>query len=614
MEISQIPLDSDKAQEQKHCTGQDEVEAIKKEDCTETSQNPPVSDEAPEQKHYTRQDAVEPTKKEDSTKNSRSLPDSVKRVIVQGKSEVEATEKELTSVSEDLVLAKQEIAKLQVEIRSFGEKKIDNFDSIQAAEKTAFLVLQKVLDLLKDRLEEKLVAANATSMEISSEEPLAVSGKDSEHKSKDSAATNPKEDLEGLIRDLAALQSSISERKQTSVTLDEWTDTRGGTGHQDVSSVKIDLKLSEAVADLQKAMVAEAIAVQNAGSKVDELEEVKFTLKKAADENATLSATVESLRIRWNISKAELDSIIDREKTAVAVVAAIKDEIKKVKADAAAALAAESMSKKVISALTTGLQEMSIEADKAKASHKEAFEEARSAKIVARHAKAASVTREYQLKAAYKEAEAAKASEAFALEEIKHLSQPRIQHASQNESDVEIIGKEQYDSLRKQLEETQEQTTKTLAEAMNSLKAEQGAEQELLKQLQEAMADIEASKLTKQQALQQAEAAEAGKVAVEGELRKWRAENRQRRAAADTASSVATPSPTYSGRLLTPEAPERNHRHPKTDHFAQVYQLSLPPPAEKIYPVNKKQITIKKMNMLARVMSFFSPKRRRAMA
>ncbi|KAJ7566321.1 hypothetical protein O6H91_02G096900 [Diphasiastrum complanatum] len=567
-------------------------------DYTDTSQSHPEADRSKGQN--TRQDEVEATKKEDPSYFFQTLPDSDKSTGHRHCTS-HTSQQELTFVSEDLVVAKKEIEKLQIELPPTQEM-MDNLNSIQIAKDTAYLALEKALDLLEDRLKEKLVAANLASTQTFSEEAQSKSRQDSQNATK------------GLIVELAIIQSSVSQRKQTTSKPDTWRETLEGTSKAEqksnVSSRKTDLKSSEAFANFQKARIGEVLAAENTRSKVDELEEVKTGLEKAVNENATLSSTIESLRIRWNIIKTELQALLYRQETALALVSATKGEIKKVKVDTAAALAAEISSKEVISAFAIGLQDMSVEADKAKVLHKEAIQEASNAKIAARQAKAAIITGEYNLQASYREAEVAKISEAIALKEIKYLSQPKKPHVTQNEPNAQTVDKEQFDSLHKKLEEAEELATEKVEEAMQLLKAEKAAQQELLNQFEGAMAEMEAIKSEKQQALLQAEEAEAAKVAVEGELRKWRAENGRRRAADSIA--VATPSPRYSGRLAFPETPEKIHV--KTDHFAEVFQLSLPPPAEKFYPENNKQAAPKKLKLFARITSFFSKKKNQVKA
>ncbi|KAJ7300032.1 hypothetical protein O6H91_07G105000 [Diphasiastrum complanatum] len=513
----------------------------------------------------------------------------------------------LASTEKDLEKAKEEIEARKLELQACADARVSCLQNIKTTEVSAQQTLEKVLQVLKEKLESLLLAADEDKVIADTNAVVSGEGEKNEPKTLKSMAGKVREEVEGLNQELGNIQLLLSERaRENSIG------HLGAKSEAEKDAIYLHSELEfnpiQTKADLEKAIIAEVAAVAKASANVEELEGLRDQLKKAADLNTTFSAAIESLQIKWNIIKTEIESVREREKIAAAAASGLKAEVKKIKTNLSEAFAAEPRTKEAISGLTATLQEASIEADRAKILKMEAMKEARIAKIAAEQAKAANTTVQLRLQAAYKETEAAKASQAMSLADIQTLSQKQNASVIDSHPDsLQSIEREQYNFLDQKLQEAEEQAIKSLSEVLDRLNEQKATEQDLLNKLKEASIEVEASRLAVQKALQKAQIAEAEKVLVEGELRRWRAENGRRRQASD-AASVASPSPTLSGRSLIPETFEPNT--PKTDHFAQVLQLTFPHPEERVHPADAQEKAIKKMKLFARLKSLFSTKKK----
>lgn len=261
-----------------------------------------------------------------------------------------------------------------------------------------------------------------------------------------------------------------------------------------------------------------------------ELEEVKLNIEKAIAEVECLKMAATSLKSELEEEKSIMVTTKKREGEPSNIAVSLEAEL-----DNMSEVVVEEGNIKEAQAnsvdLINQLQQAAEEADQAKSLVQMAREELQKAKMEAEQAKAESIAMESRLLAAQKEIDASNASKMLALTAIEALKETDSSEETPKEDSptTVTISLEEYNELSERAREAEEQASIKVTEAISQIEVAKESEAKSLEMLKEVSRELVARQEALEAAAEKESEAKEGKLAVEQELRVWRAEQEQQR-------------------------------------------------------------------------------------
>ncbi|KAI4296062.1 hypothetical protein L6164_036052 [Bauhinia variegata] len=410
------------------------------------------------------------------------------------KLELERARKEYTTTISELDAAKKELTKIRHDFDTALEAKSAAFQEAGEAQQFENLNSEKFSELSKE-----LVA-----VKLSIEDMKIASARAQEEQAKVMAEKE---------QQLNCYKAAQEETHMHLMSLKEEYDPE--------QTRELEMKLAEISAeieDLQEKMkMAHASEMNTMKDITSEFHEATKTLQVIAEEEGSLKNLVASL-------KEELEKV-KKEQAAEAVAANLTGELQNSKEQAGSV---EGEDLDVHDEQSLKLQRLSLETEETNREAREMSRQAEELKKEAEAARIAAEEAEKRIELLLKEAEAAKAAEQKVIEEMKILSEIQGKAVvSNSESNQTIkLSTEEFKALTGKVKECQDMVEKAEAESMAQLEAINKRKEEADRKMEAKMKAIEEIRTAIDTAVKNAGMAESAKMAVEGELKKWRQENK----------------------------------------------------------------------------------------
>ncbi|KAK3231384.1 hypothetical protein Dsin_003265 [Dipteronia sinensis] len=519
---------------------------------------------------------------------------------------------ELKSVKDELESLRKDYASLVAE-RDAAIKNAE--EAVSASKEIERTVEELTIELIATK--ESLESAHAAHLEAEEQRIGATMARDQDSHHWEKELKQAEEEIQKLTQQIISAKDLKSKLDTASALL---LDLKAELAAYMESKLKEGTNEEHSNGELEQPERKTHTDIQAAvASAKKELEEVKLNIEKATTEVNYLKVAAVSLQSELEKERSALATIRQREGMASVAVASLEAELDSTRSEIALVQMKEKEARANMVELPKQLQQAAQEADQAKSLAQMAREELHKANEEAEQAKAGASTMESRLLAAQKEIEAAKASEKLALAAIKALQESETARSS-NDTDSPsgvTLSLEEYYELSKGAHEAEEQANKRVAAAISQIEVAKESELRSLEKLEEVNKEMATRKEALRIAMEKAEKAKEGKLGIEQELRKWRAEHEQRRKAGEpiqaTVNSTKSPRSSFEGKRESvnnidhvPIASVHNVVSPRTN----VPASNIGSGTESSSPDNTKAPKKKKKSLFPRIFMFLARSRR----
>ncbi|KAL2541416.1 WEB family protein [Abeliophyllum distichum] len=278
-----------------------------------------------------------------------------------------------------------------------------------------------------------------------------------------------------------------------------------------------------------------------------ELKQAKLNLMRTTNDLADIQATVDLYNKKIEKERMLLGKTRQRLSSSTSKVSSLEEELNLTKQKLQMVKDTEDLGRSHDPLdVTRELERLSYETEQFKKVGEAARLEVLRATSEIEQTKTRIKTAEMRLVAAKKMKEAAKASEAVALAEIKAISNGENSSAdSKKKSGSVTLTFEEYSSLISRAREAEEACKGRVMDAEVLVDDANVSKTEILKKVEEATQEVKITKKALEEALNRVEAANKDKLAVEEALRKWRSERGKKRRSVHNSTKFKNSCPSH---------------------------------------------------------------------
>ncbi|TKY58495.1 WEAK CHLOROPLAST MOVEMENT UNDER BLUE LIGHT protein1 [Spatholobus suberectus] len=431
--------------------------------------------------------------------------DIVSEASIEAKEKLEAEKARHAAALSELEFIKKELGSLHKEYASMASGRdiaINNAEETIAASKQ---IEKAVEDLAAELIATKEALNSTRTAYLEAEEQRSGVGDQESH--------NLKLELEQAEEELQRLNEHVLSARVLKSKLES------------ASSLLLDLK-AELAAYMESKVKEECYKEQQ-----EELEELKLNIEKATSAVNSLREASMSLKSKLEEEKLVLTTLEQSEEKASAAVVTLQADLEKSRSATVFIQMKDNEAREMMTELPKKLQKAAQEADEAKSLAQAAQAELLEAQEEVEQAKARSITLESSLLAAQKEIEAAKVAEMLARDAITALEKSESDKGNnyKDSSSLVTLTLDEYHELSRRAYKAEEQANARIEAASSQIKIARESELRSLEKLEELNEELSVRRESLKIATGNAEKATEGKIAVEQELRTWRAEQEQQK-------------------------------------------------------------------------------------